>query len=60
MSESSGTGDEQEHGEFDVEENREDEGSGYGASEQGDDGIEGPGDQSGVGELEEKDENWAD
>jgi hypothetical protein len=61
MSESDDTGDEQEEsGEYDVEENREEEGSGYGASEQGDAGVEGPGDQSGMGELEEEDENWAD
>lgn len=62
MSESSGTGDQPvESGELDVEENRdEDESSGYGASEQGDAGIEGPGDQSGMGELDEEDENWAD
>jgi hypothetical protein len=64
MSESDETGDAQEElGEFEVEENRDDdqeEGSGYGASEQGDAGIEGPGDQSGAGELEEEDENSAD
>jgi hypothetical protein len=61
MSESHGTEDEQEEsGAFDVEENREEEGSGYGASEQGDAGVEGAGDQSGMGELEDKDENWAD
>jgi hypothetical protein len=64
MSESYGTGDEQdESGEFDVEENRDDdeeEGGGYGASEQGDAGVEGPGDQSGMGELDEEDENGAD
>jgi hypothetical protein len=60
MSERDQSVNEDEQGEFDVEENRDDEDSGYGASEQGDDGIEGPGDQSGVGELEEKDENWAD
>jgi hypothetical protein len=60
MSES-GSGDERdEPGEFDVEENRDDDEGGYGASEQGDAGVEGPGDQSGVGELEEEDENWAD
>jgi hypothetical protein len=61
MSESHETGDEQEEsGEFDVEENRDEEGSGYGAGEQGDAGGEGPGDQSGMGELEEQDENGAD
>jgi hypothetical protein len=43
MSESYGTGEQDEMGEFDVEENREDdEGEGYGASEQGDAGVEGP------------------
>lgn len=63
MSESDGTRDEpEESGDFDVEENRgeEEESGGYGASEQGDAGIEGPGDQSGMGELDEEDENWAD
>jgi hypothetical protein len=64
MSESYGTGDEREEpGELDVEENRdddEDEEGGYGASEQGDAGVEGPGDQSGMGELDEEDENLAD
>jgi hypothetical protein len=63
MSESHGTRDEQgASGDFDVEENRdeEEEGGGYGASEQGDAGIEGPGDQSGMGELDEEDENRAD
>ena len=62
MSENHGPGDEQEEsGEFDVEENRDDEeGGGYGASEQGDTGVEGPGDQSGMGELDEEDQNGAD
>jgi hypothetical protein len=63
MSESDVTGDKpDESGDFDVEENRdeEEEGGGYGASDQGDAGVEGPGDQSGIGELDEKDENWAD
>jgi hypothetical protein len=65
MSESYGTGDQpDELGNLDVEENRgdEEEGSGYGdgASEQGDAGVEGPGDQSGMDELDEEDENWAD
>ena len=69
MSESHGTGDEKgDVGVFDVEENRNDNhddeeekaGSGYGASEQGDAGSEGPGDQSGMGELDEEDENSAD
>jgi hypothetical protein len=61
MSESHATGDDQEEsGEFDVEENRGDEeGSGYGAGEQGDAGVEGPGDQSGMGEPEAEDKNSA-
>jgi hypothetical protein len=46
-----------ELGEYDVEENREDEGGGgYGASDQGDAGIEGPGDQSGMGEVEDEED----
>jgi hypothetical protein len=54
VSESDGNGDEQEEfGEYDVEENREDDGGGYGASEQGDAGVEGPGDQSGMGDVDE-------
>jgi hypothetical protein len=61
MSEKYETGDERDElGELDVEENRDEDGGGYGASEQGDAGVEGPGDQSGVGELDEQDENWAD
>lgn len=62
MSESEATGDEpDQQGEFDVQENRDDEEeSGYGASEQGDAGVEGAGDQSGMGELDEEDQNWAD
>jgi hypothetical protein len=67
MSESYGAEDEQgDFGELDVEENRDDDdqneeaGSGYGASEQGDAGSESPGDQSGMGELDEKVENGAD
>jgi hypothetical protein len=43
-----------EAGEYEVQENREDEeSSGYGASEQGDAGVEGPGDQSGMGDVDE-------
>jgi hypothetical protein len=43
-----------EVGEYDVEENREDEdGGGYGATDQGDAGVEGPGDQSGMGDVED-------
>jgi len=62
MSESYGTGGKQDdQGELDVEENREDEDSGgYGASEQGDAGVEGPGDQSGMGDVEDEDETSAD
>jgi hypothetical protein len=61
MSESHGTGEQEESGEFDVEENRDvEDASGYGASDQGDAGVEGAGDQSGMGELEEEDENSAD
>ena len=51
--------DELESGELEDEELL-DEDAGYGASQQGDAGLEGPGDQSGMGELEEEDENWAD
>jgi hypothetical protein len=59
MSEKYGT-EQDEMGEVDAEENRDDEGGGYGASKQGDAGLEGPGDQSGMGELDEEDENSAD
>lgn len=62
MSETYSTGEKQDdQGELDVEENREDEdGGGYGASEQGDAGVEGPGDQSGMGDVEDEDESSAD
>ena len=61
MSESYDTGEKpDDQGELDVEENREDEdGGGYGASEQGDAGVEGPGDQSGLADIEEEDEGGA-
>jgi hypothetical protein len=62
MSESYGTGDERDDlGEYDVEENREaddededEDGGGYGASEQGDADVEGPGDQSGMGDVDDE------
>jgi hypothetical protein len=42
-----------EAGEYDVEENRDEGGAGYGASDEGDAGVEGPGDQSGMGDVED-------